>query len=563
MTATVRLRWSPRKAALLVVLLLLFFVVAALCWQSSEPPEDNYRLLSRSCWFDADWQTDIRCAELHTPRASGGFVLPVVIIRNGTGISHPDPLVYLTGGPGASARLHSEGIKEWLAWLDYAALGRDLILLDPRGTGGSRPALHCDAFNRFNQRLLQLHLPLAQELEQQFLLTRDCFAALAQAPASGGVSLLPEHFGTRLSAMDVRALMAALDYPQWNLLGVSYGTRVALEIAHQEQLQHAHPEQEPARQPAHLRSLVLDSVYPAGYGGVQTWPPVLDAAFQQFFVQCQAQPECMQPLLAFTPQQPEALLPVIFMQVLERLAQTPQSLSVRRWDGEAPVEFLLNDHRFLSASFAAIYQPSAWPRITRAMAAAMGLSDSASPQSQLDARLRTHAQTQAQPLSLRQARDDLTALVEPFINNSLSSDFNSLTFMAVDCADNPMADGDAYLAEVAAYPLLAAYTRDQWRYQACHFLVPAYAKGHQPLALAQPQVPTLMLSGALDPITPPAWAGDLKQRWPALQWVVRERVAHAVLSDEPCVLASLVDFLDNPERVFQPCQQASSEKTPL
>ena len=518
--------------------MILCVVSAVVAWyfvlhRATRPAVDTYQFLRTSCWFQADWKADIRCGELHTPKATGGFILPVVIIRNQGVESHPDPVVYLTGGPGASARLHTEGIREWLAWMTYANLGRDLILMDPRGTGRSTPVVACPAFNRFNQRLLQLHLPLDQELEQQYRITRHCFEQLAAEPTL----LDAGDFGSRHSASDLRALMSYLGYSEWNLLGVSYGTRLALEVARQEAENFTPANISSAAIPVdsrhapRLRSLILDSVYPAGYGGVQTWPQVLDAAFQRFFQECIKYESCSGPLMESSPD----ALSRRFMAVLDALKHKPQTLTLRRWDGEAPLEFMVNDHRFLSASFAAIYQPVAWPRVTRAMVAVEQL---------------VGVGPDINHLSPGEARSNLEALLEPFMNNSFSNDFNSLTFMAVDCADNPLQDGQLYQASVEEHPLLAAYMRDQWRYQACHFL----SSDSQGLELFEPQVPTLLLSGALDPITPAAWAHDLKKRWPNVQWVLRTDVAHSVLVEEPCVLADLAQFLNNLQASFEPCQ---------
>lgn len=490
-------------------ILLFSTVVAIMYLHKKELPQPqvnhNYTLIKKPCWFDAPWQKTIVCAELHTPFASGEFVLPVVIIKDDSPAHYPDPLVYLAGGPGASARLHTEGIESWLQWMGYANLGRDLILMDPRGTGRSKPQLQCAAFNRFNKALLGLDLPLAEELEQSFLLTKRCFENLAEAE----VPVHSAYFGSVISAQDVRGLMAQLDYAEWNLVGVSYGTRLALEIARQEI---ASP------QSTRLRSMVLDSVYPAGYGGVQTWPQVLDEAFQQFFIGCIARETCMAPL-AELKNQP---LPELLTNTLTLLRDNAQQLSIRRWDGEAPVNFLVNDHRFLSASFAAIYDPLRWPDITAAIYAVHNYQ-----------------------------ADGLETLIEPFINNSFSPDFNNLAFMAVDCADNPVLPEGDYNARVEKFPLFSEYTRDQWRYQICQVLS---VNSDLYLELVKPQVPTLMLSGKLDPITPVEWAKELKEYWPELQLLVRDEVAHAVLGSDACMLANMGTFLNEPLKPFEGCK---------
>lgn len=505
-----RYRWIGISALTLVLVLMGIYL-------HSEPQQDSrqttsYRLVTKPCWFDAPWQQSITCAELHTPESQGEFILPVVIISDSADKHRNDPVVYLVGGPGASSRLHADGIKEWLQWMNYAHLGRDLILMDSRGTGFSKPQLQCAAFNRFNQSLLRLHLPLAEELEQSFRITRYCFDELARSPAS----IHPQEFGTLVSARDVRGLMSQLHYPEWNLLGVSYGTRLALEIAHQEIV---------SPQATRLRAMVLDSVYPASFGGVQTWPQVLDHAFQNFFTQCTTSEACLDPL-----QELKAMkLDSLFMATLEILQENPVNLTIRRWDGEAPINFVVNDHRFLSASFAAIYDPVTWPNITSAMYA-------------------VHHQT----------AEALKPLIEPYINNSFSPDFNSLAFMAVDCADNPVLAGEDYDAQVNQFPLLADYTRDQWRYQICQ-VFPSHPESD--LTLVEPQVPTLMLSGNLDPITPVNWAKELKTRWPQLQLQIRNNVAHAVLASDDCILTHLVEFFDHPSREFDVCNQEASDNS--
>ena len=204
------------------------------------------------------------------------------------------------------------------------------------------------------------------------------------------------------------------------------------------------------------------------------------------------------------------------MQTLHELQHNPIQLSIKRWDGEAPVNFLVNDHRFLSATFAAVYNPSDWPSIIDAI---NGVD--------------------------KRRSNLLKPLIEPFINNSMTSDFNSLTFTAVDCADNPVLSEADYVAALVKYPLLQEYTRDQWRYQLCHSL-----PSESPLIIAAPQLPTLILAGELDPITPVSWARAVHQQWPRSQLLVREKIAHSVLGSDVCLLEHLDDFFDQPDKQF-------------
>lgn len=468
---------------------------------ASEPLKDNYKFVTTPCWFDADWTAAIHCGELHTPQSSGEFRLPVVIIKDETDARRNDPVVYLQGGPGAGARLHAEGIKSWLNWQRYVALGRDLILIDTRGTGRSSPALVCAEYNRSNQQMLRQNVSLTEELVSGLAITSKCF----DEAVARNAALDYRHFSTRQSAADIRALMQLLDYPEWNILGVSYGTRLALEIAHQEALQ---------PQPKKLKSMVLDSIYPAGFGGVQTWPQVLDEAMHKFFNGCAAQVECMQALGDVS-----QTLNQQFMSTLENLRDAPIELTIKRWDGGEPVRFLLNDHRFLSAAFAATYTPRDWVKIAAAMKGVAAYN-----------------------------REAIKPLLEPFVNQSMSEDFNSLTFTAVDCTDNPVMNEAEYIAIVNQYPLLQNYTRDQWRYQLCHRLV-----AESPLVRFAPQIPTLIMAGELDPVTPVAWARAVQSEWQNTQLHISSEAAHSVLGSEACLLQSLAHFYDQPSSRFDGC----------
>src|SRR5690606_20414707 len=100
------------------------------------------------------------------------------------------------------------------------------ILLVPRGVERSKPALTCDAYDRFSLNALRRNLTQRQEREQGYAVVQQCFEELART------GFKPEYYGTEIAAQDLRALMTLLsgqnpEYKLWNLLGVSYGTRVA------------------------------------------------------------------------------------------------------------------------------------------------------------------------------------------------------------------------------------------------------------------------------------------------------------------------------------------------
>lgn len=465
------------------------------------PAADEYRFMSTHCWFEIPWQETIRCGELHAPLSSGGFILPVVIIEDTGYENKTDAVFYLQGGPGASAGLHKDGIAYWLRWRNNMALGRDLILMDPRGTGRSQPQLHCRDYDELSLAVLKRNTLLLEELQEGYAVLDRCFDQLrnAQQPFN------PEHYGTQHHARDVNALMDLLPYEQWNLIGVSYGTRVAIEaakISARKDTQEHHP----------VRSMILDSVYPANRGGVTSFPAVLDRAFTNFFEWCSRTDTCA------TDQPVEQALAA----ALKQLRAAPVTLTVPRRDGEIPVDLVVNDHRFMSAVFSALYSKHQWPRIPAAIHAVFNNDAPA-----------------------------LLPLMEPFVESALDEDFYSLVFMAVDCRDHGISSREAYQQALEAHPRWRNYTADLWQYQACHLLPTASTPIASTTAL--PDVPTLILAGELDPITPVEWAQSLHHEWPGSQLHVVPETGHAVINTDDCVYQSLRSFLDEPSERVEFC----------
>lgn len=462
-------------------------------------PKNEYRFVEIDCWFDIPSGKEIRCGELHTPADGGAFTLPVVRILDGSTERRADPVIYLQGGPGGSAQLHEEGINYWLNWLSYANPKRDFILMDPRGVGRSQPALTCAAYDQFSLNALRQNLTQQEELEQGFTVVEQCFDDLR------ALGFKPEYYGTEMAAQDLRALMRLLaeqnpDYRGWNLLGVSYGTRVAITAA----------QDSPA-----VRSLILDSVYPPGQGGLLNWPELFDRSLRDFLSWCVTNENCK-------PADESPMLDRLQL-ALHSLREHPVNMHIPRWNGEAPIDLVLNDHRFLSAMFSAIYSQHDWIHISGTIEAA-----------------------------INSERAGLQTLTESFINNAFSESFSGLVFMAVDCRDHPISSSADYDNKLKQNPLFANYMSDLWRYQPCHFLSVAENEGLRPAAPVQQ--PALLLAGALDPITPAAWARDLHQQWSASQIIILEDIGHAVINSDACIHENLYKFLDEPQQIFDSCR---------
>lgn len=177
----------------------------------------------------------------------------------------PDPVVFLAGGPGQSAIDLAGPVSNLLARLLNR---RDLVLVDQRGTGRSQP-LACpgddpDAPPR----------SLASEWDPQ---RHQGELAACRAQLTARVGDL-RHYTTPIAAADLEAVRRALGLERWNLVGASYGTRVALELMRQA--------------PGPVRRVVLDGVVPPDMGLPQAAAADHQAALDAVWRACETDAAC-------------------------------------------------------------------------------------------------------------------------------------------------------------------------------------------------------------------------------------------------------------------------------
>jgi pimeloyl-ACP methyl ester carboxylesterase len=147
----------------------------------------------------------------------------------------PAPVLTLEGGPGgASLILRGEAITAHN--YNTVVFNHDLVLFDQRGTGYSTPSLSCPELVALEGE----SLVGTRQIDE--LAAHRCHDRLV----AQGTDL--DGFNTLQNAADVADLIRALGYQQMTLYGVSYGTRLALTVMH------LYPEV--------VRAAVLDSVFP-------------------------------------------------------------------------------------------------------------------------------------------------------------------------------------------------------------------------------------------------------------------------------------------------------------
>ena len=211
--------------------------------------------------------------------------------------SKPDPIVFLSGGPGAPAVV---AVDHYRGLLRTMLQERDLVAFDQRGVGLSEPALDCP---EYEQALLETYgadVSSEEARQRMFDAVRACRDRLTEE----GVNL--SAYTSAASAADVHDLMEALGYERYNLYGGSYGTRLALTIMRD--------------YPDEVRSAVLDSVEPLQEDALELRAIFVQQALERVFEQCASSETCNEeyPNLAET-----------FFSLVEKLEEEPLPVRAR------------------------------------------------------------------------------------------------------------------------------------------------------------------------------------------------------------------------------------------
>jgi pimeloyl-ACP methyl ester carboxylesterase len=150
----------------------------------------------------------------------GGRRIEIAFVRFRSTAAKPGPpVVYLAGGPGGSGIATAAGPRFPL-FMAMREAG-DVIALDQRGVGQSRPNLEC-------RETLDYPLDRPGDREELLRLYRDRSRACARFWTDQGVDL--SAYNTNESADDIEALRHALGVEQISLWSTSYGTHLALAV---------------------------------------------------------------------------------------------------------------------------------------------------------------------------------------------------------------------------------------------------------------------------------------------------------------------------------------------
>lgn len=229
-------------------------------------------------------------------------LIQLAFIRLKSKVKQPgSPIVWLAGGPGTPGIVMGR-IPVYFSLFDKLRDVSDVILLDQRGSGMSTPNLQCapapvptDVFES-----------ATKWLQSYTDLSRTC----AEHWRSQGIDLTA--YTTDANADDLNDLRRALGADKISLIGHSYGTVLAQSAVR--------------RHGVHLDRLVLASV--EGTDNLLSLPGVWDMLLNKlsYFVSQDNKVNKIVPDLV-----------VLYRRVLDKLAQTPVTLSITNWQTKQPV----------------------------------------------------------------------------------------------------------------------------------------------------------------------------------------------------------------------------------
>ncbi len=441
-----------------------------------------------ACPFEgADGRNDVQCGYLVVPenrdRPDGRTLrLSVAVLKSLSDTPLPDPLVYLSGGPGIPSVKYSIGRLGSPFWTPFREK-RDLIFFDQRGVGFSGPEFCPEmSFSLYTSTFRGLS---ASE-RQSFIV--DAVRACRKSMLAEGIDF--GFYNSSAIAGDLDDLRIVLGYERWNLFGISFGTRVALATMRDS--------------PDGIRSVIIDS----------NWPPNapladnnerLARSLRLVFDQCAASADC------------SAAFPKLehdFFAILDDFEANPLVLELGDPDRFPDGRIVVDGNLLTWAFFQGLYDRNfidIFPLLVRELLGRNG--------------------------------EVLAALADGLV---LEPGFSSGLQYAVDCYEwitritPEMAEADQ-----SRHPDLKVwqpYADDRaicaaWHDQRADVseLQPVYS-----------EIPTLVASGEFDPITPPSYGRLTAASLPNSTHIEVRGVGHAATPFTECTNDILDAFLEDP-----------------
>ena len=468
--------WLEERGPLLASVLAItaaLTLVACLAGDGGTDGSRTDRSLQTETCRHPDFEPDPRCGTLTVPEdsavAAGRTIdLNFVVLPARDRKQRHDAVLYLVGGPGLAATESLPFFRQNLRELQQT---RDIVLVDQRGTGASNP-LDCDL--------------TPQELLGAILAGR--FEPSTIASCLDTLDADPTLYTSTQIVDDFEALRAALGYQRFDVVGVSYGSRLALDFLR--------------RHPERARTIALRGVASPAGNLFTDIGSASEEALDRFFDRCDNDPDCGSR---------HSELEQTFRRVLSALEKDPPALEIDPPAGRS-LRLELSRDLFAGAVRFALY-------------------------SRTSAEIIPDLITDAD----EERWDALTAFLGNFLGPGLASSLSFGSYLSIVCAE----DLPFFTPESEDLPPRLFFTPSvvENLYAACR----AWPSRPVPREFKLPlrsSVPALLMSGSEDPATSASSAEAIARHLDDHRHLVTPGLAH-MPTWTPCFARNLARFVES------------------
>ncbi len=448
----------------------------------------------------------VRCGFLTVPEnrvhpEARSVKLAAAVLKSTAAEPQPDPIVYLSGGPGGPA-LTSE-MQGWDS--QFAApfqSKRDIVFFDQRGTGLSRPGLYCPEVRKNFLDSLALNESGGSDADEANPRRVAAVLACREHLVADGTEL--SAYSSAESAADIADLMAALGYGDYNLFGVSYGTRLALTAMRD--------------RPQHLRSVVLDSTLSLQANGNAERARNFERALDTLLSGCKADAACD----ASFPQ-----LETMFFDLVAKLNREPIVVEPRDPATGTVGRVVVTGDRLMAGVWQALYDTSLLGILPFAIDSIAHGNNGI-------------LELLAESVVFR--FDDFADGMSQSVNCNEEIPFTTAQIVADDNKDvrKPIVDGEVGTTNAASTKRLL---------DLCAAWGTPAPDARENEAVSS-DIPTLVLAGEYDPVTPPAWGKLAAVTLSRSYFFQFPGVGHGVMfagnGRHGCAVAIFTAFIDDP-----------------
>ena len=466
--------------------------------------------------FGAAWQP-VACKTFDVPaavaaRSDCGYVtvpeqhavprgrtiqLAVVRIRSTSKSPAADPLFVEQGGPGDST---IGVIVDWavptLPELQAVLRSRDLVFVEERGTRYSRPFLSCPEYDARNIAVAKGEMAYTDP--GWFRICHERFKAQ-------GINL--DAFNTRENAADVYFVAETLGYRAFNYYGVSYGTLLGQYVIAQAD-----------KHKAKLRSVILDGVVRPDIDFNLAGGHTLSYALRNLFHACAQDQGCGQAY---------PHLEQKFLAIVDQLNQKPVPLTLTTPLSKQAVVTRLDGNAFATALLSLLVRPYSGNT-------ARGTS------------IPKYIQAASQG-NFGWVADSLSTDLESSDGSAKGMYHSVLCARARSVQATPTQVLPPAFAQLIAWGLREGETVTK----VCAIL---QADLKPPFAYENPEIPTLVLNGAYDPVTPQPYGEAVASNLKSAYVFTFPGLGHGSFFPPPgmpatdCVMQMATDFLARPRQ---------------